>query len=123
MILIDVCISCSPMESSFVDVILYFFRSMFQLLWFSRRTINNNLNIFIKSNTGTTLSVELDPKWDIKNVKEVIAPQLGLPPEEVKIILAGKELDDSLVIEVKKRFRLFCPTLLLKYFSFRTCKL
>lgn len=89
------------MQPSFLDLILQFFHSMFQILWYSKRTINNNLNIFIKSNTGTTLSVELDPKWDVKNVKQVIAPQLGLPPDEVKIILAGKELDDSIIIEVR----------------------
>lgn len=80
--------------------VLDFFRAMLHLIWFSRRSFSNSLNIYVKSNTGSTLSVELDPKWDIKNVKEVIAPQLGMPPEEVKIILAGKELDDSLVIEV-----------------------
>lgn len=84
-----------------LNVILDFFRAMFHLLWFTRRSLTNSLNIYIKSNTGNTLSVELDPKWDIKNVKEVIAPQLGLPPDEVKIILAGKELDDSMLIEVR----------------------
>ncbi|XP_075212405.1 E3 ubiquitin-protein ligase parkin [Lycorma delicatula] len=87
------------MDSSIIDLILYIFRSMLQVLRFGRRSINNSLNIYIKSNTGSTLTVELDPKWDIKNVKEVIAPQLGLPPDEVKIILAGKELDDSIIIE------------------------
>lgn len=73
---------------------------MFQLLWFGRKSLTNKLSIYVKSNTGSTLSVNLDPKWDIKEVKEVIAPKLGMSPEEVKIILAGKELDDSTVIEV-----------------------
>uniref|UniRef100_A0A1B6DYZ7 E3 ubiquitin-protein ligase parkin n=2 Tax=Clastoptera arizonana TaxID=38151 RepID=A0A1B6DYZ7_9HEMI len=82
-----------------LDYVLEFLRTMFHLLWFTKKSLSNSLNIYIKSNTGNTLSVELDPKWDIKNVKEVIAPQLGLQPEEVKIILAGKELDDSLIIE------------------------
>lgn len=84
---------------SIFNFVLDFFRAMLHLIWFSRKSFSNSLSIYIKSNTGSTLSVELDPKWDIKNVKEVIAPQLGMPPEEVKIILAGKELDDSLVIE------------------------
>jgi parkin len=44
--------------------------------------------------------VDLDPKWYIKNVKEIVAPRLGLSPEEVKIIFAGKELHDLIVIEV-----------------------
>jgi hypothetical protein len=46
------------------------------------------------------MSVELDPKWYIKNVKELVATRLGLSPEEVKIIFAGKELHDSIIIEV-----------------------
>lgn len=75
---------------------------MFQLLWFGKKTITNSLNIYIKTNTGSTLSVELNPDWDIKNVKEVVAPKLGLQPEEVKIIFAGKELSDSTTVKVSK---------------------
>lgn len=73
---------------------------MIQLLSFGKNKISNSLSIYVKSNTGSTISVDLDPKWDIKNVKEVVAPQLGLEPEDVKIIFAGKELLDSTVIEV-----------------------
>ena len=73
---------------------------MLQLLSFGKRTISNSLSVYIKTNTGSTLSVDLDPKWHIKNVKEIVAPRLGLSPEEVKIIFAGKELHDLIVIEV-----------------------
>ncbi|PSN38260.1 E3 ubiquitin-protein ligase parkin [Blattella germanica] len=74
-------------------------QSMLQVLSFGKRTISNSLSVYIKTNTGNTLSMDLDPKWDIKNVKELVAPRLGLTPDEVKIIFAGKELDDSIVIE------------------------
>lgn len=73
---------------------------MLQLVSVGKRTISNSLNVYIKTNTGCTLSVDLDPKWYIKDVKELVAPRLGLSPEEVKIIFAGKELHDSIVIEV-----------------------
>lgn len=73
---------------------------MLQLFRFGKKTITNGLNIYIKTNTGNTLSVDLDPQWDIKNVKEIVAPQLGLQPEEVKIIFAGKELSDNTIIAV-----------------------
>lgn len=76
-----------------------FFR-MLQLLSFSKRKISNSLSIYIKTNTGSTLSVELDPKWDIKNLKEIVAPQMGIAPEDIKIIFAGKELHNSIIIEV-----------------------
>lgn len=71
---------------------------MIQLFWFGKKAFSNSLNIYIKTNTGSTLLVDLDPRWDIKNVKEIVAPQLGLQPEEVKIIFAGKELSDTTTI-------------------------
>lgn len=73
---------------------------MLQLLSFSKKSLTNSLSIYVKSNTGNTLSVELDPKWAIKDVKEFVAPQLGLEPTEMKIIFAGKELSDSTKLEV-----------------------
>lgn len=74
--------------------------NMLQIFSFGKKRLTNSLSVYIKSNTGNTLTVDLDPKWDIKNVKEIVAPQLGLQPDEVKIIFAGKELHDSTTIEV-----------------------
>lgn len=73
---------------------------MLQFLSFSKKTLSNTLSIYIKTNTGNTLSVDLDPSWDIKDVKQFVAPQLGLDPGEVKIIFAGKELGDNISISV-----------------------
>lgn len=73
---------------------------MLQFFSFSKNTLTNSLNIYIKTNNGSTLSVDLDPNWDIKNVKEIVAPKLGLEPSEVKIIFAGKELGDTITISV-----------------------
>lgn len=73
---------------------------MLQLLSFGKKTITNSLSIYVKHIGGNTLTVELDPSWDIKNVKEIVAPKLGLEPNEVKIIFAGKELGDEIKIEV-----------------------
>ncbi|XP_018393958.1 PREDICTED: E3 ubiquitin-protein ligase parkin [Cyphomyrmex costatus] len=75
------------------------FLGMLRLLWFGKQKMSNSLNIYIKTNTGNTLSVELDPKWDIKNLKEIVAPRMGIAPEDIKIIFAGKELHDSIIIE------------------------
>lgn len=61
------------------------------------------MNIYIKTYTGNTLSVDLDPKWDIGEVKEILAPQMGMPPEDIKIIFAGKELHNSTIIEVNTK--------------------
>lgn len=87
--------------SDLYDVFLAIFRSVFRMFSFGKNTLDNSLKIFVKSNTGNTLTVGVDPQWDIKNVKNIIAPQLGANPEEVKIILAGKELEDSFIIAVR----------------------
>ncbi|GAB0100366.1 E3 ubiquitin-protein ligase parkin [Sergentomyia squamirostris] len=70
---------------------------MLQIL-LNKREITNCLSVYVKSNTGSTLSLQVDPTWDIKNVKEIIAPQLGFSADEVKIIFAGKELGDAITL-------------------------
>ncbi|KAF4517276.1 hypothetical protein B566_EDAN008610 [Ephemera danica] len=81
------------------NVIRSFFGRMLQLFRIGTRSIKNTLNIYIKTNTGKSLSVDLDPKMDIGDVKILVAPQLGMEPKDVKIIFAGKELLDSTIIE------------------------
>lgn len=72
---------------------------MLRLLHFGRNALKDSLSIYVKFNCDT-LSVDLNPQWDIKDVKEFVAPQLGLQPNEVKIIFAGKELSDTTKIAV-----------------------
>ncbi|KAJ6632823.1 E3 ubiquitin-protein ligase parkin [Pseudolycoriella hygida] len=82
-----------------IDFIRNIMNHILQLFRFGRKTITNKLSIYIKTNTGRSLAVDLDPKWNIKVVKELVAPQLDLQPDEVKIIFAGRELDDNIIIE------------------------
>lgn len=85
---------------SFLDFLRDLVQTMLELFSFGRKKISNKLSIFIKTTNGKSLSVDLDPKWDIEKVKELVAPQLGMEPGEVKIIFAGKELEDSTTISV-----------------------
>ncbi|KAL1401893.1 hypothetical protein pipiens_019930 [Culex pipiens pipiens] len=80
---------------NFLKNLLY---NMLAIFSFSRKKLSNKLSIYVKSNTGSTLSVDLEPHMDIKDVKEIVAPQLGLAPDELKIIFAGKELSDTITI-------------------------
>lgn len=73
---------------------------MLQLLSFGKKTISNTLNIYVKTSGGNTIFLNLDPSWEIKNVKELVANKLGVEPNEVKIIFAGKELGDKITISV-----------------------
>lgn len=86
--------------SFIIDLLNDFFQAMLELFSFGRKKISNKLSIFIKTTNGRSLSVELDPQWNIERVKELVAPQLGLQPDEVKIIFAGKELEGSTTISV-----------------------
>lgn len=73
---------------------------MLQIFSFGRKTITNTLSVCIKTNTGNTINVDLDPKWHIGNVKQLVADELGLRADELKIIFAGKELSNNTLIEV-----------------------
>jgi parkin len=88
---------------------------MLELIWFGKRKISNSLSIYVKTNTGNTLAVDLDPKWDIRNVKEIVAPKMGISPDDIKIIFAGKELHNSIIIEVFKHSKNFITILMLTY--------
>lgn len=64
-----------------IDCLLSFIRRVLDTI-FARR-ITNSLLIFVKTNTGTVVPVGLDPKWEVRDVKEFVAPKLGMTPEEV----------------------------------------
>lgn len=91
--------------SFILDALSDFIQAMLELFSFGKKKISNKLSIFIKTTNGKSLSVDLDPKWDIERVKELVAPQLGMKPDEVKIIFAGKELDDSTMISVSSSLK------------------
>lgn len=82
------------------DFVLSIFQAMTAVFWLGKGSMKKNLCFYIKSNDGQKVSVNLDPSMDIKSVKEIVGPKLGLESEEIKIILGGKELDDSVTIEV-----------------------
>lgn len=82
----------------FLALLKNLLHNMLQLFSFGRKTLTNTLSICIKTNTGSTLNIDLDPKWDIANVKRLVADELGLCADELKIIFAGKELSNSTTI-------------------------
>jgi parkin len=72
---------------------------MLQLLSFGKKKIKNTLNIYVKSNRGT-LNIDLSPQMEVKDLKSIVAPKLGLECDQIKIIFAGKELLDNTLISV-----------------------
>ena len=55
--------------------------------------------VLVKAGEGRTVSLELRPGWRVRDVKVKLSSQLGLQPDTLRIIFAGRELPDSLAVE------------------------
>ena len=56
------------------------------------------MQIFVKTLSGRTITIEVDAKDSISSVKAKIHDKESVPPDEQRLIFGGKELEDHYTI-------------------------
>ena len=57
------------------------------------------MQIFIKTLTGKTITIDAEATETIRSVKDKIAEREGVPVEQQRLIFAGKQLEDNRTLE------------------------
>lgn len=79
------------------------------LMLFAFPVVADAMQIFVKNRHGVTVTLEVEPSMRIEEVKLQIQEKQGWLPENMRLIWAGKQLEDGRTLAdygIKKEFTL-----------------